>query len=236
MPEEQIISDLTIDERATQAKSDNEAADLLISEFTPFLLSRAGKSSMGDKNNAEELYSIALMAFYEAIKNYDYNKGHFFPFANEVVKRRLIDAVRKLYSNKHNVIPFDENSETEEPTLFTNAAIKAHRASNYQEDLVNEIEQFKLELSEWGITLEALVKQSPKHKALRKKYKDAIEKLSNSSDIMRTLWVKRYFPAKKASEISGLSKKNLEYARIFIIASLIIKNGDYLYLSEYVIN
>jgi RNA polymerase sigma factor len=101
---------------------------------------------------------------------------------------------------------------------------------------VQEIEQYKEELKEWGISLEILSKQSPKHKALRKKYKDAIEKLAASSEIMRTLLVKRYFPVKKASEVSGLSKKNLEYARIFIIASLLIKNGDYLYLSEYVTN
>ena len=234
MPEEQIISDVNIDERAIQAKTNNDEANALIEEFTPFLWSRVSKYSLGDKNLAEDLFSVALMAFFEAIKSYDYSKGHFFPFASEVVKRRLIDAVRKQYKKKQDIIPFEENADAEEKTLFTNAAFDAYRKTRYQENLVLEIEQFKRELSDWGFTLEALTKQSPKHKALLIKYKEAVEKLANSQEVMHTIQIKRYFPIKKASEITGLSKKNLEYARIFIIASLIIKNGEYTYLSEYV--
>jgi hypothetical protein len=82
--------------------------------------------------------------------------------------------------------------------------------------------------------MDALVKQSPKHKRVVEEYKYLVEQISKNPDIVQTIKLKHYFPIKKISQISKLPQKKLEYARTFIIASLIIKLGDYDYLSEYV--
>ena len=80
----------------------------------------------------------------------------------------------------------------------------------------------------------ALVQQSPKHQKLKDMYKSLVNLILEHPDIVQTIQMKRYFPIKTIANISGLPQKKIERARTFILASLIIKMGDYDYLSEYV--
>jgi len=119
------------------------------------------------------------------------------------------------------------------------AALTVISMRNYDEErrrtqLIEEIEQFKSEIATWGITMEALVKNSPKHKGLREAYKKVVALVMRSSDIMQTIRLKNYFPIKAISEISELPQKKLERARIYIILALIIKTGDYDLLGDYI--
>jgi hypothetical protein len=84
--------------------------------------------------------------------------------------------------------------------------------------------------------MEVLSKQSPKHKSLLQSYREAVAKIAEIPDILQTIHFKRYFPVKAISKITGLPLKNVERARTFILASLIIKIGDFDYLSGYVID
>jgi RNA polymerase sigma factor len=230
-----------LDERAKEAKQSETELESLIEKFKPFLKSRAAKySPHSDPHQREELYSTALMAFYEAVRSYDINKGHFFPFVNRVVNLRIIDHIRKSYKHDGKTIPLDETTE-EEQTSAQSSVIEEVSIRKYEEDrsrvqLVEEIEQFKAELSSWGITLESVSKQSPKHKNLRETYKSIVAKISKNTDILQTIQIKRYFPVKAISIFTGLPQKKLEHARTFILASLIIKAGDYEMLSEYVMD
>jgi len=78
------------------------------------------------------------------------------------------------------------------------------------------------------------VKQSPKHSKLREECRNAIERICASPDILHTIQVKRYFPVKAIMKISGIPQKKLERVRSFLLASVIIKVGNYDFLSEYV--
>jgi len=229
---------LFIDERAAAAKQSNEGMELLIEDFKPFLRSRVSKYAMkAAADQQDEMFSTAMLAFYEAVKNYDLEKGHFFPFAERVVRERLIDYIRGLYRQGGRTVPLeDENEEQQsmQSSAIIELSVRSYEARHKQEQLVDEIEQFKSELTTWGITMDALSKQSPKHQKVRESYKLAVSKVSQSPDIVQTIQIKRYFPIKAISEITGLPQKKLERARIFILASLIIKMGDYDYLSEYI--
>jgi RNA polymerase sigma factor len=235
---EVIDKSIDLNSRAIAAKASEYEMEKLISDFKPFLYSRASKySQSGDRFRREELFSTAMLAFYEAIKAYDVDKGHFFPFASNVVRNNLIDHIRKIYRQEGKTVSLevqDSDISPDRSAAVEEVSIRQFHDNRRRDYIVDEIEQFKAELSEWGMTMESLAQQSPKHKKVAQTYKQVIAQILESPDILQTIQLKRYFPIKAISNITGLPQKKLERARTFILASLIIKMGDYDYLSDYV--
>lgn len=233
-----ITSDVeSLDERAVTAANNDQERELLIEEFQPYLHGQVHRLTGSDPRNRDELFSYALMAFNEAIGSYQAGKGHFFAFADNVVHRRLIDGMRHIYRNKKDTVSlndYDEQGEEIQNRNIIKASITQYQASQEQASIALEIEQFNNELENWDITMDMLVKQSPKHKALRKIYNQAVHMAAADPDIMQTIQVKRYFPVKKVSELTGIPQKKLERGRIYILASIIIQTGDFEYLSDYI--
>ena len=237
--EEIIEKAASLDDRAVLAGQSKDETDGLIKDFMPFLHSRVAiyNDRAGDEQQHEEMVSTAMLAFYESIQSYDKEKGHFFPFASSVINKRLIDHIRSIYKHKDKTIPLEEEGdgpESEQTAAIDDISVRLYEEKSRQELLVYEIEQFKSELDTWGITMESLSRQSPKHMALRDTYRTAVKQVSLIPDIVQTIQLKRYFPIKAISKITGLPQKKLERARTFILASLIIKIGDYDMLADYV--
>ena len=227
-----------LNDRAVAAKHSEEKLELLIEDFKPFLHSRAVKYSFkNDEHQRDELYGTAMLAFYEAVINYDVEKGHFFQFADRVVRQRIIDYLRKLYRNSGKTTSLDD--EHHENLSAQSNAVEEMSTQLFDDEqrrgaIALEIEQLKSELETWGITLDDLAKRSPKHKKLRETCRMVVASILRSEDIIQTIQLKRYFPIKAVSRISGFPPKKLERARTFILASLIIKMGDYELLSDFV--
>jgi len=232
------IKAASLDERAVAAKQSELETNALIKEFMPFLHGRAAiYSAQYNEHLREDLLSAAMMAFYEAIRNYDAEKGHFFPFANRVIRARIIDSIRKTNQHGGKTVSLDEDDFEQPPaqsTAIREASLRNYSAELRRQFMAEEIEQFKAELALWGITMDALVSSSPKHKELRATYRELISQIAKSPDIMQTIQLKRYFPIKEIQKMSDLPHKKIERARTFILASLIIKTGDYDLLSGYI--
>jgi RNA polymerase sigma factor len=235
---ENIESSLDLDNRAVIAKQSKDEMDRLICDFMPFLRARVARHTLlMDATQREEMLSMAMMAFYEAIQNYAVTKGHFFPFARNVVHNRIIDHLRHIYRKKVATVSLDEeNSEkaSAQSSAVDELSIRSFEKQKMQEMMAEEIEQFKSELNTWGITLDNLGKASPKHKNLRETYQMIVEKISLDPDIVQTIQLKRYLPIKAIAELTELPQKKIERARTFILAILLIKHGDYDYLSNYI--
>ena len=232
-----IEKPMELDERAKVAKLSKDEMERLIDDFKAFLHARVYRYAFqSDESQKEEMFGTAMMAFYESIQKYDAEKGHFFPFANKIVCERLIDYNRKAFRSRGATVPLedeDEDQTSSQSAAINKISVHTYEAQRSQESLVEEIEQLKAELSVWGITMASLARQSPKHKKLREEYKMIVSTIIQAPDIIQTIQIKRYFPIKAISAISGLPPKKLERARNFILASVIIKMGDYQYLSEY---
>jgi len=229
----------SLDIRVNQAKQSKDEAERLIEEYVPYMQSQTARfSSRFSRDHYNDIYSVALMSFYEAINNYDIDKGHFFPFLNRVMHDRVIDFMRRIGGDNLQTIPLEEEDGDNRPSAqsaaLTDASIRVYDAQNRQAMLADEIEQFKTELSAWGITFSALVARSPKHKKLRETYRKVVARVCDDPEIMGTIKEKRYFPIKAISILTGVPQKTLERARTFILSSLIIKTGDYEYISDYV--
>ena len=235
-----IVKATNIDDRAVAAKQSNAKADSLIGDFHPFIQSLASSYSLQYQDvHHDEVQSVIMEAFYEAIQGYDARRGHFFPFARQVIRARTIDHIRSVSKHREQTVPLEENRSSQQSAQSANLSEVSERQYNdWMEGnlLQDEIAQFEAELETWGITLATLSKQSPKHKKLRDSYRMVIRQIADDPDILHTIQMKRYFPVKAIAQITGLPPKKLERARTFILASLIIKMGDYEYLSEYIAN
>jgi len=227
-----------LNERAVEAKHSDIEAKALIEEFLPFLRARVARYTVKSNNQlCEDTLSIAMWALHEALQKYDIEKGHFFPFADQVVRARIIDHIRKISRQEKNTVSL--NAEDDYEQSARSSVVNVISLRNYDEAqrrarLAEEIEQFKSEIATWGITMETLTKGSPKHKELRKTYEYILSAVRNCPDIMQTINLKRYFPVKAISKITGLPQKKLERARTYILAALIIKVGDYELLSDFI--
>ena len=242
---DEIENAVNLDNRAVIAVQSSDEMNQLIADFVPFLHACVAKYLL--QNNVyhrQEMFSTAMRALHEAIQKYDIEKGHFFLFANRIVRARIIDYIRSIYRHAGKTVPLEDDTGAEEdqqrahPILTTEeeVSIRIYNAQRSQELLADEIERFKSELATWGISMESLYKQSPKHNQLRETCKLAVSTVAQIPDIVQTIQLKRYFPISAISKTTGIPPKKLERSRTFILASLIIKLGDYEFLSGYVDN
>ena len=232
---EGVMETESLDNRAVAAKQSSAETERLIEEFRPLLNSRVGRyAPESDLEKREELFSAAMAAFYEAIRKFDPGLGHFAPFADRVVRLRVADALRNIRKHEGKTVSLDEIDDSGSTDKTDAVSMREYNARRGGETLVEEIEQFRLELSEWGITMQTLVKQSPKQRKQRETYRELVSKALNDPEVVMVMKQKKYLPVKKISEISGLPQKKIERARTYIVASLIIRLGDYDYLSGYI--
>lgn len=231
----QAIAVGELDRTVLRARGSEAEINALIRTHDAFIRSRLMRYAQAEaRNHYDDLYSISLMAFYEAIKTYDTEKGNFFPFADMVIRRRLIDNFRKKLRTEEALIILDDPKETLKPqSAVLDASMTNYRREGVNRALVLEIEQFTKELAEMGISFESLEAHSPKHTALRREYRYMLRMIVDHAEIRTAIFKKKYFPAKKIHEISGMPIKKVERARIFIMAAMVILKGDYIFLSDY---
>ena len=175
------------------------------------------------------------MAFVEAIKVFDNEKGSFLSLAQNVIKRRLIDYYRK--EKKHdNVISLNEYSgeEDEESDLSSGQAVDTYSKEEISEYRRLELEDLKRELKNWDISFMELVEASPKHDKTRKMYKDIIRFIISQPELTKQIKSKKYLPIAEVEKNTGIPRKTIERSRKYIIAALLIITGDYQYVRDYV--
>jgi len=225
----------SLDVRAVEAKKSEVEKDNLLTEFTPFLRNQVARySARYDKSQSKLLFTVAMEAFHEAITNYDPAKEHFFSFADRVVRSSLAEHISAANKDEGMAVsPGEEYAKQKSTQSDAKKNTRSYSAERRQEMLVEEIEQFKAEIKSWGFTMESLVKASPKNKQAKKSFNEILSAVYSDYDIIQTIRLKKCFPTKIISKNTGLPQNILERARIFIIASLILKMGDYDLLSGF---
>ncbi|AUG57940.1 RNA polymerase sigma factor SigI [Acetivibrio saccincola] len=197
----------------------------LIKKYKPYLL-KVISSTVGryiDSETSEE-YSVGLMAFNEAIDKFDSDKnGNFISYCNIVINHRIIDHIRKN-KRENKAIPFsyfEEKSEFEERYLVSD--------SHYQYEKIEikeEIMIFENKLKEFGITLEDLVKKSPKHKDSRELYINIARIISENEELFNKMIKRKAIPISDLMKFVTVSRKTIERNRKYIIAvSLVLRSG-----------
>jgi len=204
-----------LEQRVLVAKTSPGEMNSLIEEYIPFIRKTAVK--VIPSGAYDSFSTTAMSAFAEAVEKFRDNEGRFLGYASLVITNRIKDQVRKEF--KPDEIPRDE-IEIIEP--FEEKA-----------DRKLEVDMFRDELSDYGIMLEDLLKDSPKHKGSRIKANKAAETLSGNRDLFNRLVDTKKVPVKRLVEMSGVATKLIEQKRKYIIARTLLRQDKYTYLREF---
>lgn len=186
----------------------------------------------------DDEFAVALSAFNEAVNQYSHQAGRsFLSFAETVIRRRLIDFVRKeqRFSQQVPYTSFeveDEEENTVNPVEI-HQAIREYEQQKDMEERKSEILELNRVLGEFDISFTDLIEASPKHNDSRESIARIGVMLAADSGLMRILLSKRMLPIKEMLSMTSVSRKTLERNRKYIIAIAIIYNGPYPFLRDY---
>lgn len=230
----------TIEDNIYKIQSGDETLrNEFIRDYQPFVKKVASKVCNHYVDHTMDIYSIGLFAFNESIDQYHPKEGsRFLTFADMVIRRRIIDFIRKETRQKRIVFfeseEEDEESRSEESYPELKAAIENFQVARENENRVYEIEEYKKVLKSYGITFDSLTKHCPKHRDARENAKMIAKQLAEDTKLSGYLIEKKHLPIKALLARVACSRKTLERNRKYIIAAALIYLGHFTELQTYI--
>ena len=227
---------------ALQARDNSSLRNNFIQDNEELILRLAYKATGTYVTTSDDNYSIALIAFNEAIDSYDESKGNFTSFAALVIKRRLTDEYRKN-KGEMPVSPssFEAYGDEDETHSFDNSVTaKMNELAGDKQAEVERLEAMKAEIAEatqvlsyYGFTFAELAEYSPKSTATKATCRDAIICLLRPGDLYDAMRASKLLPIKEIETRTGAKRKTLERHRKYIMAVSELLQGDFPHLCEY---
>ncbi|QZY54241.1 RNA polymerase sigma-I factor [Crassaminicella profunda] len=212
-------------------QGDTEEREKIIKEYIPFIIKTVSDklNRYIEAENSEEL-SIGIEAFNEAIDRYEPKRGNFIGFAELVIKNRIIDELRKSSKHKKTILisQFEEDDNEKLQKHFS--------VEDFTEKITlkEEIKEFEEKLKIFQITFSELVQEAPKHMDTRINGIRIAQYIVDHKALKEELFRKKMLPSKKLIDGLGVSAKILKRSRKFIIATVIILEGDFEKLRNYI--
>jgi RNA polymerase sigma factor len=227
----------TIEQKVKEIQQGNQTLrNQLIQQYKPFIIKTVSNVCKRFIREEDDELSIGLIAFNEAIEKYEPHKGgSFISFAELLIKRRLIDYIRKEARVRDIVLDTDEDDENAVQTyLDTKLSIDEFYKQIEQEQRREEIIHYQQVLKEFGIHFHDLVEQSPKHRDARINAINVAKLVVDNKELLKQLFQKKQLPIKQLENMAEVSRKTIERNRKYIIAVAVILAGDYIYLKDYI--
>ena len=216
-----------------------EEKDRLLEAYTPFILKTASFVQQKYVTLSDDAWSIALIAFWEAMDHFDSDKGGFEAYAAMVIKRRLIDYQRKLYklSAEITVAPDaftgeagEDNAAVQPQGLLLKSAVSPDDPS-----LSDEVTEVSSLLAKYGFTFMDLVTCSPKSEKTKAACVAAASYMLRTPTLIAKMRHVRRLPIQAVANGTQVSFKLINRHRRYIIAVVEILDGDYPGLATYLV-
>ena len=192
-----------------QTEKDVNIRNDFILQYKPFIVNSVSKrTGMYVRSEDSDEFSVGLEAFNEAIDKYQQEKGSFIAFAGLVIRSRVTDYLRKE-TKYHGVV-----ESNEEIVLKANVRV--------DEDLVAEVMSFKNALLDFGITMEVLVNEAPKHRKTKREVIALGKNISENEELLNKLYKTKKLPMVAVMQAYETTKKRLKTYRNYIICVVII--------------
>lgn len=222
---------------AMAAAADERKREELIRGHEQTILRTASSACHRYVNKSDDEWSIALCAFSKAVDVYTAEKGDFLPFAQMLIKRDLIDYYRSQKNTLREVIVaphvLEGGGEPEEDPSGVYLAVAKNSQEASDRSLRDEILAANELLSDYGFRFFDLTECSPQQDKTRKECAVAIRFMLTDSTLFAALEKTRKLPIKALAAASGVSRKTLDRYRKYIIMAVLILDGDYPQLAEY---
>ncbi len=210
------------------AKNDLQKADDLIRDYIPFIRSEASRCTSRLCTEQDDEYSIAMIAFHEAILGYERNRGTFLSYASMLIRSRIIDFQRKESRHQAHLSLHAENDDTGRTIMEEVADERDHAEESANlEATKQEIEELSGVMARFGVSFSDVADNSPKQERTMAACMAAICYAAENSHLLDELLRTGRLPLAQLVSGSGAERKTLERHRKYILAMLLIQTNGY---------
>ncbi len=211
------------------AREDSLKADELIASYIPFIRVEASRATGRICTQEDDAYSIAMMAFYEAIMSYDHQKGAFLSFAALCIRSRILDFLRKEERHRgHLSLDAPDGSEDDRTLLDKLPDDRDHyEASANREATRQEIEELAAVMHSFGISFSDVAADCPRQQRTLDACATAIRCAGQNRELLHELLRTRKLPLTQLTALSGVERKTLERHRKYVLAMLLVQTNGY---------
>ena len=210
-----------------KAKTDSRAADELISSYMPFIKSETAKFLKRPPDPSDDELSIAMFAFYEAVRSYTKSRGAFLNFAALQIRSRLIDNYRKEKRNKGQISL--DSSDEEQTDLLEKIpdGSNEYEANELREATRQEIEELTAQMTDFGVSMTDVADNSPRQSRTVESCRRAIAYARSHPDLLEDFLRTKRVPIARLAEGAAVDRKSLERHRRYLVAVLLICTNGY---------
>ncbi|MBR6580573.1 MAG: RNA polymerase subunit sigma [Ruminococcus sp.] len=213
--------------RVNLAKTDSGEADKLISDYMPFIKAETAKFLNRSPDKSDDELSIAMFAFYEAIRNYSKLRGSFLKFAAMHIKNRLIDNYRREKRNSGNVSLYTSDDEKTELIDSISDTRDDYGEIEAREATKQEIAELSVQMADFGVSFTDIADNSPKQQRTLEICGRAVRYARNNPTILEDFLRTKRVPIAALAEGTGAERKTLERHRKYLVAMLLICTNGY---------
>ena len=213
--------------RVQLAKKDSHEADALIADYMPFIKSETAKFLKRSPEQTDDELSIAMFAFYEAIRNYSRLKGSFLKLAALQIRNRLIDHYRR---EKRNTGIVSLDTADEEHTELIDTISDDHNdfeELELRDATRQEIEELSAQMESFGLSMNDIAESSPKQKRSAASCGAAIRYARQNPELLEEFLTSKRVPLAKLAKGASVDRKALERHRNYIAGVLLICTNGY---------
>lgn len=211
------------------AKEDNDKADGLIRKYIPFIRAESSKFMGKICTESDDEFSIAMIAFHEAILGYSRDRGAFLKYAALLIRNRLIDYKRK--ESKHQgMLSLDEASGDDDSRSLLEQLPDdrdVYEESRNLEATQQEIAELAAVMGRFGVSFADVADHSPRQERTRQTCLKAIGYAMENRELLDELLDTGKLPMTKLVTGSGSDRKTLERHRKYVLAMLLIQTNGY---------
>ena len=193
--------------QAVRARTDEPFLERFIEAHEAFVLRCASRHAGFAVTRSDDEYSVALLAFYEAIKGYDPASGPFGAYASLVIGRRLADH----YRSQHR---FDAETPLA-PQTFDGTVDRESADAAMQQAVAEQMSEAK-----------PVSAQDESCAA-------AVGTLLHSPVLFASMQSAHSLPIKALAQQCGVSARTITRHRDYIVAAALLIDGDYPILCTY---
>ena len=224
--------------RVNQAKQDSKQANMLIQDYMPFIKAETARFLKRSVSESDDELSIAMFAFYEAIKGYSLIKGSFLKFASLKIKNKLIDYYRREKRNQGHISL--ESPVSDETEGICVADTLQDNKDRYQENEIREatrqeIAHLSEQLAEFGVSFDDIAENAPKQQRTLAVCRKVVSYARNNPEILEEFLRTKKIPLSKLAEGAQAERKTLERHRRYLVAVLLICTNGYEILRGHIV-
>jgi RNA polymerase sigma factor len=207
-----------------------------IGDYKPFIKKVIKKTTglTGYIEDSDE-YSIALIAFNEAIDCYDKDKNfNFISFAEQVIRRRIIDYIRLNSRKSSNELPFACLTDTDNNQV-DQIYLKYKEHSGFERiEIIQEMKKLVILLQGFDINIKDLPNYTPKRIDARELSLKIASTIANNKDLMKKLTRKKSIPTADVVKVFDVHPKTVQRHKEYIIALCLILSHELEHLKGFI--